>query len=173
MKSSLWDLQDTLSSSCHEAKRRIWIFPSHKPQCASCHAHWWEMADVCVCVTVSLLVLLRAFHWQLKGPVGLCISIPACPASPLPVWEVFNFQKLEQGAEIKKSARVGVRSGKYHFSGHLNKQIFVRVTPVHGVVVSLLNQRAVPPKAGRGHLGSLVLLVAYEIKTCTQNCAHN
>jgi len=92
----------------------------------------------------------------MKGPVGLSISIPACPASPLPGWEVCYCQQIERGAEIKKSARSGGRSGKYHFSSHVNKQIFARVTPVHGVVVGLLNRRAVPPKAGRGHLGSLV-----------------
>lgn len=47
------------------------------------------------------------------------------------------------------------------------------VTPVRGVVVGLLSQRAVPPKAGTEHLRSLVLPVVSEIKTCMQNCARN
>ena len=58
----------------------------------------WLMS---MCVTVSLLALLGAFQQWLKGLVGLSISIPACPASPLPGWEVFYFQKLEHGAKIK------------------------------------------------------------------------
>lgn len=41
------------------------------------------------------------------------------------------------------------------------------------MLVGLLSQRAVPPKAGREHLKSLVLPVVSEIKMCTQNCAHN
>lgn len=120
---------------------------------------------------MSLLALLGAFQQWLKGPVGLSISIPVCPASPLPGWEVLYFQKLEHGAEMEKFARVGVRSGKYHFSSHLNKQIFVRVTPVCHVVVGLLNQKAGPPEGRRGHLKSLALPLVSVIKLCTQNCA--
>lgn len=51
----------------------------------------WPMS---VCVTVSLLAFLGSFWQQLKGLVkgqlkGLSVSIPACPASPLPGGEVF------------------------------------------------------------------------------------
>lgn len=48
----------------------------------------WPMS---VCVTVSLLAFLGSFWQQVKGLVGLSISIPdgGCPASPLPGWEVF------------------------------------------------------------------------------------
>lgn len=108
VKSHLWDLQGALSSSCHEAKRRSWIFPSHELQCASCCRHWWEMALWPLWVSQGpFLALFGAFHQCQKGPAGLSISILADPASPLPGWEVFQLQKLKLGAKVKKSVRVG------------------------------------------------------------------
>lgn len=101
-KSTLWDLQDTLSSSCHEAKRRSWVFPPHEPQCASCRGRWWEMADVCVCHSVPSGIpwIILAAGERTGGTVRLHPSMSCLTSAWL---GSFLLEMLEREAKIKKS----------------------------------------------------------------------